>query len=84
MISIEEWRAAIEFCSYAARIFLLSVLWCSSVVGIACLYNVSNLYVIYSNDVEKNLGPGIYKICPGCGNKAVDIKKKMCLRGHIF
>ena len=68
----------------AAYIFVLSVLWCSFVVGIACLYNVSKLLIISSKDVEMNPGPVIYKICPGCENNVVHIKKKMCPCGHVF
>ena len=68
----------------AAYIFVLSVLWCSFVVGIACLYNVSKLLIISSKDVEMNPGPVIYKICPGCENNVIHIKKKMCPCGHVF
>ena len=100
MISIEQWRAAVgNFravitygCSMkhdhigvpATRIFVLSVLWCSFVVGIVCLYNVSKFLVICSNDVEQNPGPVVYKLCPNCGNKAVHIKRKICPCGYIF
>ena len=100
MIPIEQWRAAVgNFravitygCSMkhdhigvpATRIFVLSVLWCSFVVGIVCLYNVSKFLVICSNDVEQNPSPVVYKLCSNCGNKAVHIKRKICPCGYIF
>ena len=69
----------------AARIFvLLSVLWCSFVICTVCLYNVSKVLLICSNDIELNPGPVIYKTCPNCGNKAVHIKRNCVLVDTFF
>ena len=100
MISFEQWRAAIgsfqvvitcrcptehhDVGVYAKRIFVLSALWCSFIVCTVCLYNVTKILVICSNDVKLNPGPVIYRVCPNCRNKAVHTKKKSCPCGHIF
>ena len=97
MISIEQWRAAIESFQVvitcgcptkhhyvgvdATCIFVLSVLWCSFVVCTVCLYKVNKLLIVHSNDVQWNPGPVIYETCHNCG---YILKRNHVLVGKFF